>query len=211
MLNTINYHQAWYINQEIVMNKTGEIIPDEIRRLSRLIMRQVFKRMKKPNLSHISMWLDARAGSLSKPIKATQNGKVAHWAKMSTLIPRKTINVPLLGYDYHNNRQGIIANGIQVNLNEHGQLSFGVVTDIGEKCEKSRNEYQGEGIIGLDFGLKTMFATSEGQLLGQNFIKQLKKYDTLIQMISKKQQKQGKKPRDSKRYCKLVQKNQRTN
>ena len=203
MLHTINVLGAWFLRTDVAM-KDGTVVPAEVRKLARTIMRRCMDCHRRPNLARISMRLDHRAGSIARPVKATQGGKVAWWIRLSTMTPRRTIAVPLLGYEYHAERPGRVTDGIQVNERD-GRLTFGVVTDMGEACAKSRKDYAGHGTIGLDFGLSTLFGTSEGQLLGQGWLKRLRRYDALISMIAASQQRAGKKPRDSKRYRALVE------
>lgn len=186
------------------MKGTGEIVPPAVRNLARSIMRHVMGKHRRPDLSRLSMRLDHRAGSIARPVKATQGGKVGWWVNMSTMEKGRKIAVPLLTYAYHDKRPGNVTDGIQVNERD-GRLTFGVVTDIGEACAASRASYGGTGVIALDFGLSTLFATSEGQLLGQGWLKQLRRYDALISMIAASQQRAGRKPRESKRYCALVE------
>jgi len=119
--------------------------------------------------------------------------------------PGRKIAVPLLTYDYHARRPGRVTNGVQVNLNREGKLTFGIVTDMGEVYAKSRADYDGHGALALDFGLSTLFATIEGQLLGQAWLKRRKRSDALISMIAARQQRAGCKPRDSRRYRALVE------
>jgi len=182
MLHTVNLMGAWFARGDVVMPDTGETIPPEVRRLARAIMRHVMSRHRGPDLSHISMRLDHRAADLEKPIKARQGGKVGWWINLTTMEKGRKIAVPLLTYDYHARRPGRVTNGVQVNLNREGKLTFGIVTDMGEVYAKSRAEYDGHGVLALDFGLSTLFATSEGQLLGQAWLKRLKRYDALISM-----------------------------
>lgn len=205
MLYVVNRLSAWFLRGDIVMKESGEIIPEDVRRLARSIMRHVMGRHRRPTLSRISMRLDHRAARLARPTEATQAGRVGWWINLSTMEPGKKIAVPLLTYDYHAERPGRVTNGVQVNLNREGQLTFGVVTDMGEACAKSRAEYDGRGVLALDFGLSTLFATSEGQLLGQGWLKRLRRYDALLSMIAASQQRAGKKPRASKRYRALVE------
>ena len=199
MLYTINRTRAWFFRGDVVMKETGEIIPLEIRKLARSIMRHIMSKHNRPDLSRISMPLDYRVANLKKPNKATQGGKVGYWLKLSTMQKGKRINIPLLTYEYHEKRKGRVIDGIQINERD-GELTFGVVTDMSEACAKSRAEYDGHGTIALDFGLSTLFATNEDQLLGQNWLKQLKRYDAQITKIAASQQRAGRKPRDSKRY-----------
>jgi putative transposase len=206
MLHVVNRMGAWFLRADIAMKDTGEIIiPGDVRRLARSIMRHVMGRHRRPDLSRISMRLDHRAACLAAPTKATQGGKVGWWVNLSTMEAGRKIAVPLLTYDYHAERPGRVTNGVQVNLNREGRLTFGVVTDMGEACAKSRADYTGHGVIALDFGLSTLFATSEGQLLGQGWLRRLRRYDALLTMIAASQQRAGKKPRESKRYRALVE------
>jgi len=175
-----------------------------VRRLARSIMRHVMSRHRRPDLSRISMRLDHRAARLAAPTKATQGGKVGWWVNLSTMKPGQKVAVPLLTYDYHAKRPGRVTNGVQVNLNREGQLTFGVVTDMGEACAKSRADYNGHGVLALDFGLSTLFATSEGQLLGQGWLKRLRAFDREISDIARGVQRRGGKPRDNARYREAV-------
>lgn len=78
-------------------------------------MCHVMAKHRRPDLSRISMRLDHRAGCIARPGKATQNGKVGWWVKLSTMEKGRTISVPLLTYAYHDKRAGKVTNGIQVN------------------------------------------------------------------------------------------------
>ena len=203
MLHSINRRRGWFRRGELRM-ADGSVIPPEFRKLARTIMRRVMAGHRRPDLQRISMRLDARAGALGKPIKADQRGKVGWWVRLSTMTRGRTIAIPLLTYAYHDQRGGKVANGVQVN-ERGGVLTFGVVTDMGEPFARSRAEYDGSGIVALDFGLSTLFASSEGQLLGQGWLVRLKRYDRLLSSIAAGQQRAGRKPRASKRYRALVE------
>ncbi len=204
ILHAINGLGAWFRRSEVERRDTGEVIPVSVRRLARAMMRHCMVRHRRPDLSRISMRLDHRAGSIARPVKATQGGRVGWWVSLSTLEKGRKIAIPLLTYDYHAKRPGRVTNGIQVNERE-GRLSFGVVTDMGEVCAKSRAAYDGHGALALDFGLSTLLATSDGRLLGQGWLKWLKRYDALLALIAASQQRAGLRPRESKRYRALVE------
>jgi putative transposase len=121
------------------------------------------------------------------------------------MIPGQKVKIPLLATARHTRRLGPRANGVQVNLSQAGRLTFGIVTDEGEFAAKARALYQGQGIVGLDFGFCTMFGTSQGQLLGRNWLVRLQKYDRQLIQIAARQQRRGRKPRDSARYRAFVQ------
>jgi len=240
----------------------GLTIPDTVRKLARTIMRAVMAKHRRPNLSGISMILDARGGEVRTPKGATQKGKVSYWIHLSTMDKGGTIDIPLLGHAFHAQRAGIRSKGIQVNRNRVGVFTFGVITDIGPACADSRAAYtaetqalkalareqkkaqkakakkaktakKGAGVtqkgaktaqsgagtptppntrtllwssvpdydetIALDFGLTTLFGTSQGQLLGVGWLKRLKVIDTRIQNIARGVQKRGGKVRDNAR------------
>ena len=206
MLHGINRLGAWFSRREIAMKETGEIVPDGIRQLARSIMRHVMRQHRRPDMRHISMRLDHRAASLEPPSKATQQDRVGWWINMSTMTKGTKIAVPLLTYERHEKRGGRLCNGVLVTEDrESGALSFGVVSDIGADCEASRVAYEPEReFMALDFGLSTLFAGDEGQLLGKNWLKALRAYDQRIAKIARGQQRHGRKPRDSARYRKAV-------
>lgn len=206
MLHVINRAGAWFARKDVVMRDTGEIIPDHIRRLARSIMRHVMGRHRRPDLSRISMRLDHRAACLSAPTKADQQGRVGWWVNLSTMRAGSKIAVPLLTYDQHRSRKGRTSNGVLVTEGrDSGRLLFGVVTDIAEECAASRAAYQPEReVMALDFGLSTLFATDEGDQLGRDWLKALRRYDHRITGIARHVQRSGGKPRESRRYREAV-------
>jgi putative transposase len=199
-LHVVNRAKAWFRRDDITMPKSGEVIPNDVRRLARSIMRRCMARHRRPNLSRISMRLDHRAGAISRPVAADQNGRVGWWVRLSTMEKGRKIDVPLLTYDFHERRPDRVTNGVQVNLDRDGRLTFGVVKDMGAACAASRESYDGTREIALDFGLSTLFATSEGQLLGQSWLKELRRHDERITRIARGLQRRGLKPRQSRRY-----------
>jgi putative transposase len=210
-LRVINKAQAWFdLKRQIDMPENakaayaGQAIPLEIRRLARAIMRKVMSQHRRPNLSLVSMRLDGRGARLARPVSATQNGKVVYWLRITRMAGGSRFDVPLLTHARHQSRSGEIAGAVQVNCDRSGSLTFGVVTDIGAACAATRAAYDGAGEIALDFGLATLFGTSEGQLLGQGWLKRLRQFDKTISLIAASQQRAGKKPRESKRYCAWV-------
>lgn len=228
----------------------GLTIPDDVRKLARSIMRAVMAKHRRPNLAHLPMVLDARGGTLLPPKRATQNGRVGYWVRLSTMEPGHTIDVPLLAHPFHQARAGTRVKGISIQRardahpaqkgetgrkrtkkheGESGRkhkraFRFAVVTDTGAACAASRAAYADEAAAlkasghhpgapldlyhestALDFGLGTLFGTSEGQLLGLEWGKRLRAYDARIQNIAKGVQRRGGKLRDNARYQAAVQ------
>jgi len=60
-------------------------------------------------------------------------------------------------------------------------------------------------VLGLDFGLNSLFATSEGDLLGRGFKKKLMPLAERATEIARREQKAGRKPRDCAAYCAIIE------
>ena len=58
--------------------------------------------------------------------------------------------------------------------------------------------------LGIDFGLATLLATSEGDLFGRGLLADLVRIDRQISAIAQHRQRAGGKARDSERYRQLV-------
>ena len=236
MLHVINLRQAWFDSKPIIMPATadpaiaGQPIPGDVRRLARSIMRGVMARHRRPHLANTSMVLDVRGGAVSPPKRANQKGHVAYWARVSTMTPKETIDVPLLANAHHAARAGVRSKGVAITrvkrgageASAHPAFGFVITTDIGAACASSRAAHKEaaaalkkrgvhangtpyEPSIGLDFGLTTLFGTSEGQILGRAWGKRLRLYDARVQAIAKGVQRRGGKLRANKRYKAALQ------
>ncbi|MFW5661177.1 MAG: hypothetical protein ACOC05_07295 [Oceanicaulis sp.] len=86
-----------------------------------------------------------------------------------------------------------------------GAISVRLFSDMTEAFAAAREAYAPEmEAIGPDFGLATLFATSEGDLLGRRWLDYLKRMDAPITAIARHMQRIGKKPREAKRYREAV-------
>src|SRR5690606_8914971 len=103
------------------------------------------------------------------------------WLRLMTTQRGQRIEVPLLPNSCALRRQGAFRNTIQVIEREDGTLVFGLATDVSGTYQRQREAYQpATGQIALDFGLRTLFATDRGDLLGQGFMTHLAKLDRRI-------------------------------
>jgi len=198
-LHFINRWQAWYSPEPLKM-KDGTDIPAEVRRLARTIFRRLLNRHRKPDFSRASMIVDQRAITLAPASRAS-----AHplWARLSTLDKGKRIEVPLATYDHFERRQGSRALSVQV-IERDGEIVFGIMTDVAEAFAASRGDYRPRcEAIALDFGLKTLFATDQGDLLGRGWLERLQACDRRIMKLAAHRQRMGLKPR-SERYKRYV-------
>jgi putative transposase len=197
-LHFINRWQGWYRPGDLVM-KDGTVIPPEARRLARNIFRHLLNRHNKPDMSKASMIVDERCVNLTE----SRSAEFPLWLRLSTLEKGKRINIPLTTYPLFENRKGERALSIQI-FEREGNITFGVMTDIADALAQSRAEYKARTeAIALDLGLKTLFATDKGNLLGQSWLTKLQEYDRKITSLGRYRQQHGMKVR-SERYKRYV-------
>lgn len=198
-LHFINRWQAWYDPKPLVM-KDGSEISAEVRKLARTIFRHLLNRHRKPDFSKVSMLIDQRCIKVTRVNRANA---FPLWARLSTLDKGKRIEVPLASYEHFEKRQGSRAASVQI-VERDGQLVFGIMTDVAQTCAATREAYRPKvEAIGLDLGLKTLFATNQGDLLGQGWLARLQEYDRKITRLAKYRQQHGMKVR-SERYKRYV-------
>jgi putative transposase len=82
-----------------------------------------------------------------------------------------------------------------------GELVIGLVSDMSEVFGESRKVWRpAREELALEFGLATIFATPDGDLLGLAWRDQLEAHDRRINGLARMLQRQGLKPNHSRRY-----------
>ncbi len=199
-IHFINRWLAWFDPKPLKM-KDGAEIPEEVRRLARTIFRRLLNRHRKPNFSRASMVIDQRCIALAPASRASTHPL---WARLSTLDKGRRIEVPLATYDHFERRQGKRALSVQV-MEREGQIVFGVMTDVAEDFAASREAYRPRcEALALDIGLKTLFATNQGDLLGRGWLERLQQIDRKLTKLAAYRQAHGLKVR-SPRYRRYVE------
>src|SRR5690606_32891793 len=178
--------------------KDGTVVPDEVRALARRIMRHVMARHRRPTFRRIGMRIDVRGVKIQN---ARQARGFPLWLRLMTTTRGRRIEVPFLPNRYARQRQGAFRNTIQVAEREDGTLVFGLAKDVSGIYQRQREAYQpATEQIALDFGLRTLFATDRGDLLGRDFMAHLAKLDRRITTRAAHLQRMGRRPSSSKRY-----------
>ncbi len=204
-LLTVNAWNAWFtLDRPVTLKVDGASRPAvsvASRRLARAMMRQIFARHRKPGFARIGMVLDRRAVSWGPARSATA---FALWATVQTAERTgkawATVDVPLLVHDRFTERKGTRALSVQVSERE-GRLTFGILTDVTDAFAESRAAYKPETeCLALDWGLRTLFATSEGDLVGRGFLAELKRHDRRILKRMRDAQRKKIRPRQHKPY-----------
>lgn len=87
-----------------------------------------------------------------------------------------------------------------------GEIVVGVASDMGEAFAASRATYRPAcEELALDFGLATMFASDQGDLLGRSWRRELERHDHRIAGLAARLQAQGLRPNRSRRYRERVE------
>lgn len=180
--------------------KDGREVSEEAKRLARALMRRLFKRHRKPDLSRANLLVDSRKVSIQP---AEKEGHFSLWLELDFIERKRAgergIFIPLSPHEHYLSRQGKRSTSVQINERE-GTLSFGLMTNVSFALRQSREAYKPRcQSIALDTGLSTLFATNRGDLLGQGWMQHLRKLDRKITSLAAARQKLGLRVR-SERY-----------
>jgi len=117
----------------------------------------------------------------------------------------RTVAIPLLGNPRFDQRGGELCPVVQLCTDEASRISIRLVQDMAKPFAALRAAYEPKvDSLGIDFGLATLIATSEGTMFGVGLIADLKRIDKQIVGIARHRARSGGKARDSLRYRKLV-------
>ena len=192
----INKYKKWFL-KNIEMRK--KIISEEIIKLARKIFKKILSKNRKPNFRYMNMALDSKVVNIEKKLE-NRATKFDYWLNLSTLEKGKKIKLPIDSNSYFEGKIGNIKNFVQFNFGKKDKIGIVFLKDI-DKIEYIPKTDK----IGLDLGLKNLFATNRGDIFGRGFSKIITKYNTYISELAKNRQKQKLKTA-SKRYKNLIQK-----
>lgn len=171
-------YRAWY--QKAPAMK-GVPIPADLLRLSRSIMRGILNRHRKPSMTGIQLHLDGKVAS----IEMSADTAFPYWVRLATLDKGQPILLPVLANPYYESIPGQRKSFVQINLTPE-KLTLGFVKAIEQPDYVPRL-----ALLGIDVGLRNLVATSEGDLMGRNFIDRLIPLDKAITALAANRQKQG--------------------
>ena len=166
--------------------------------LIRKIIKQAKKRISRPNLNRVTtLKLDAKVAQLLE-----SNNSFQYWVKLSTMELRKPIEIPLKNNPYLNEirKQGKLLNYIQLKI-EEDKLFISPIIESEVKPKRKEGS-----VIGLDWGLSSLFTTSNGDFLGRKMLQDLKSMDAFVTEYSAQLQQDGIKLKDDKTYVEIQRK-----
>jgi putative transposase len=214
VLYRVNARKAWYAKEltlpVLVNTATREVrhsdgkpgngwvkdelpVSAELLKLSRHMAKQVGKRaVSLPDLSRVNTML--MDGTIAQ-VEPSKNSSFDYWIRVSTLEKRDVAWIPLKAHKYFADAPGEVSDFVQLNVLKDGSLQF----VLQKKSPIARPRPEGE-YLGLDWGMKSVFATSDGRLFGIGAMPHLLELDRQAQDLAKSLQRQGIRPRTSKRY-----------
>jgi len=193
----INKYKKWFFNEVKIKDK---LIDKEILKLSRKIIKRLFKSNHFPNTKYIQLQLDSKVATIETK-KEDGATSFDYWIKLSTLTKGKPIYLPLQSNPYFESIKGRLKNFCQINIDRFSNITITLLKDVQKREYEPKIEK-----LALDLGLSNLFATNLGDLFGRRFIDYLLKVDEKITALQARLQKNRIKPSLSKRYRRLIKK-----
>ena len=202
---------------------SGPLVPvsAEARRLAGTMFRGLALRHRWPRFTRLAMRLDDRAGVGQgddklwiEPSKAP--GLFSWWLHLKPTGAEKALLLPIRGWgrdrvDAFGSRgtgqfrPGALGNTVNIVQGEDGRLRVALTRDVTEAFREAKTAYHPRmEVLGLDFGLKCLFASSEGDLVGRGFMDKIRPLARRAEAEAARMQRLKKKPRESALYCELV-------
>ena len=191
-LFTINKY-GWWFRKELKKIDTDTL------KLARKIFKYILSEHRNPNFKNISMHLDHKVALMSGKVqdKATS---FDYWVRLSTLYRNHPIYIPVKTNPYFENIEGKLKHFCQIGLKGDRDIALSFIKDVPDEKDSYTPAINK---VSLDTGLKMLFATDKGDLIGKCFYETLQKFDTQITKIVSMRQRQGLKVRCA-RYDKAV-------
>lgn len=204
-----------------VMRKVGKVqvpVSGRARRLARIIFLGIAARHRWPRFEKLAMRLDERMGVGPQKARiwiepADHGGLFAWWLHVRPTGAKAPVLMPIRGWGRDRDggrgtglfRPGTLGKTVNLFVGVDGRLKAALTRDMTEIFAESREAYHPlTDVLALDFGLRTLFATNHGDLLGRSFRAKIEPVARRAAAEAARMQRAGKKPRDSALYGRLV-------
>lgn len=138
-----------------------------------------------PTISNsIGVTFNVNTGNIS--LKENKNSLTQWWVRISTLIKRERIELPLVANPYVTSIEQL-SKGILARKDKLGRWRFEFV----QETNKEKTIPDSDKFIGIDCGLNVIAATSNGELFGQDFKAKFYMLQKKINKIRANRQRQG--------------------
>jgi putative transposase len=195
--------------QQAATDPRGVLLPvtgDDLKLLRRLV-KHAQKRVRYPDLRRVNtLVLDSIIAKPTRVQTADLSGRVRWWVQIATLTRGRPVRIPLIRNPYfdRNHRDGTLCGVVQLHLvrDQHRQPCTVAVSLLLEHPDAELRT-TGEW-LGIDFGLSSaLFATSDGQLVGQRMLDRLRELDAILQPYTADLQRRGVPLKTDRYYQKL--------
>ena len=201
----------------------GALVPvsPQARRLARTMFLGLTTRHRWPRFERLAMRLDDRAGVGQGDGKlwiepSEDAGPFSWWLHLKPTGAETALLLPIRGWgrdraDAFGSRNtgqfrpGVLGNTVNIVEGPDGRLQVALTRDVTEAFREARAAYHPRlEVLGLDFGLKCLFASSEGDLVGRGFMDKIRSLARRADAEAAQMQTMKRKPKESALYCKLV-------
>ncbi|MGV9298503.1 zinc ribbon domain-containing protein [Amycolatopsis sp. NPDC003676] len=172
----------------------------EVLKLARRIFKQIRTRVRQPDMRRVrTMVMDGKIAA----VEISKGAHADYWVRVSTLQAGKPVRIPLHTHRAFLERlakpEARLANHCQICVAKDGVVTYrlAVRTPVAEPREGGRT-------VGVDWGMSTLLATSDGHLHGRGFLDRLRAYDDRLQPLVASLQRNGIELGNSRRYRALV-------
>ena len=189
----LNKYGLW-LHPELVKNA---IISEEATDYARLVFEHLIATHPMPVVGTTPTVSFCQANSLAyrASSKATHYDQ---WITLQSEIPRKPIYIPVVENDYYRNAPGKHNGTVTFKALDNGDVEIRFA-----KTAPDPIPYDKSGVIALDWGFRTMFATTDGRLLGYRLHDWLMERDNELQELTARLQRLGVPLKSSRRYRRL--------
>ncbi len=221
-LYVINLQKAWMVpDGTAVMRKVGKAqmpVSGRARRLAQTIFLGIASRHRWPRFQRLAMRFDERMGIGPQHAKiwiepADHGGLFAWWLHVRPTGTKAPVLLPIRGWGRDRDdgrgtglfRPGVLGKTVNIFVGDDGRLKAALTRDMTEIFAETREAYHPlTDVLSLDFGVRNLFATNYGDLLGRNFRDKIGPLADRADAEAARMQRAGKKPRDSALWITLV-------
>lgn len=196
-LHTINNLCRWWsTDTEWTAGKRTIRVSEDALALARQLIARALQLTPFPVLGRVrTMLMD----SIICGVEDADGDTFDRWLRIATLERGRPVLIPITTSAYFDAQPGTEAGVTQVCVETDGGVRFSRV------LQSEAAEMRPDGlVVGMDWGIACLFTTSDGERLGQQFYSRLAHYDLRLQELQKSLQRNGIRPRKSKRYRALT-------
>lgn len=160
--------------------------------LEPVVVRLMRSALPLPNLSRVrTMNMDGAVANL----EASRTDEHSMWARVSLGPGRRPVRLPFGDNPYEDEAAGERANYLSIHVPERGRLIYRVV-----KHSRAADMRPSGVVLGLDWGLSSLVATSDGRRYGRRLYEWLVERDRELTELTKALAANGIRLRESKRF-----------